>query len=230
VKDEERLLREAEELGVPWREILEAEIRAERIVNTLPTDARTLERMLAMLPVTALESWRVRTAIARLSRDARPGSGNGLDARRSLKFFAAHLRGRTLSAPAATLLAEHLLRAYRRVQELMKLRRCALQCRGSVDDRVARVIQRADCCRADAEWAVASQDEERLSTLDAAIRRARFEGFEIPDSRSEPNGLRRLREFLERRGMIGGDRRFDSRKGSGRGKSAGNGRNGSHAR
>ena len=113
------LLREAEELGIPWRQILEAEIDAERILLPLTDDlaeSTTLERLLSLLPETALDSWRVRETIRELSWLARPGSGDGTDARRQIRILGAHLRGRSSRNGAATLRARHLLLADRRIR------------------------------------------------------------------------------------------------------------------
>jgi hypothetical protein len=205
VKDAERLLREAEDLGVPWREILEAEIRAERMLKPflegLP-EVRSFERLLALLPSTALESWRVRDAIARLSWLARPGSGDGQEARRDLRVLFAYLKGRSRRMPAATLLANHLLLAYRRVQELAALSRCAAKCRGAESERVSAVASKRKCTAEDARWAVRVGADGSKHGLDEAVLQARREGFEIPPGPNATEILLRVRRLLQRRGLI----------------------------
>jgi len=207
VRDAGRLLREAEELSIPWRDILEAEIRAERVLRPFVdgTPDPPLERLLALLPATALESWRIRGAIERLSWLARPGSENGLEARRELRTLAAYLRGRCPKMPAEALLADHFLLAYRRVQELVSILRCASRCRGTEEERVARLRIKTACGEDDARWAVRGEAERRLPRLDDAMRRARSEGFEIPRGRTEPESFLRMRELLRRRALLPGN-------------------------
>jgi hypothetical protein len=203
--EDDRLLREAEALRIPWREILEAEIRAETLLLPLNgdlTDEPPLERLLALLPETALESWRVRDAIGELSWRARPGSGDGADARRQIRVLGDYLRGRSSRADSATLRGRHLLLAYRRVRELLAIRRCASRSAGDGEERVAAVAARTRCTVADARWAVESEAAARASALDDAVRRAREEGFEIPRARSAAGTLLRMRDFLRRRGLL----------------------------
>lgn len=199
------LLLEAAELGVPWREILEAEIRAERILHPFLAGSQggpPLDRMLALLPSTALESWRIREAIERLSWQARTGSENGCEARGELRAFAAYLAGRCPRMPPAAIRAHHFLLAYRRVQELLRICRRAARSRGTEEERVAAVDAKTRCGEPDARWAVRREAEHRSHRLDDAVRRARAEGFEIPRGRDEPEAFLRIRAFLERRAML----------------------------
>ncbi len=218
MRDAGRLLREAEELSIPWRDILEAEIRAERVLRPFVdgTPDPPLERLLALLPATALESWRIRGAIERLSWLARPGSENGLEARRELRTLAAYLRGRCPKMPAEALLADHFLLAYRRVQELVSILRRASMCRGTEEERVARVETITGCGAGDARWAAGAEIGKHAHRLDEAIRRARAEGFEFPPGRTEPEAFLRMREHLRRRALLPRKPRCPARTLSGR--------------
>jgi hypothetical protein len=203
--EDARLLREAEALRIPWREILEAEIRAETVLFPLNgdlADEPPLERLLAILPETALDSWRVREAIHDLSWRARPGSSDGADARRQIRVFGAYLGGRSSRTDSATLRARHLLLAYRRIRELITIRRCAAKCAGTDDERAAAVAAMTRCSADDARCAVASESARRAAALDDAVRHAREEGFEIPRARSAARTVLRMRDFLRRRGLL----------------------------
>jgi hypothetical protein len=212
--DDFRLLREAESLCIPWREILEAEIRAETILLPLNGDLAAeppLERLLVLLPETALDSWRVRGAIRELSWRARPGSGDGADARRQIRVLGAHLSGRSSPADSATLRARHLLLAYQRIGELLVIRRRASKCSGDEAERAAAVAAATRCTAADARWAVASHVAGRGPALDDAVRHAREEGFEIPHARTAARTLIRMRDFLRRRGLLAPQRSSGSK-------------------
>jgi hypothetical protein len=207
VKEAERVLREAEDLGVPWREILEAEVRAEKTLCPV-FDASLdlpLERLLTLLPETALQSWRVRNRIERLRWEAQPGSGNGVGARRELRALNRYLRGFSQRPPAVFVRESRLLLAYHRVKELLAICRLASKSRRATEDRVERVRTEAKCGLEDARWAVAREDGlSRNHRLEDALSRARAEGHEIPPGRTGPEAFLRLREYLERRGLLGG--------------------------
>ncbi|MGH9369766.1 MAG: hypothetical protein ACRD3M_19110 [Thermoanaerobaculia bacterium] len=167
------------------------------------TDAeRSLTELLSLLPHSALESWRVRDFVGRLSWQARPGSGNGAQARREIRVLAAYLTGRCPRMPGAALLAHHLLLAYRRVRELLAIRRCASRCRGTKEERVALVEAKTHCAEDDARWAVRQEAQRRTHRLDEAVPRARAEGFEIPHGSSEAEAFLRMRDLLVRRGLL----------------------------
>ena len=146
------LLREAEELGVPWREILEAEIQAESTLRKLLADLDRDWRLDVVLPLLprALGSWRVRARIERLRWEARPGSGNGVEARRELRNLDRHLRGRSERPPSSALRGSRLLFAYRRVTELLVLCRIAAKARRAAGDGVERVRAQSKCGLEDA--------------------------------------------------------------------------------
>jgi hypothetical protein len=198
------LIREASALGIPWEEILEAEIRAERLLARARGDAAAdppLEVLLALLPYSALESWRIRNLIERLSWKARPGSGDGREARRELRAIGRWLL-RGLPAPSAPALAGHLLLAYRRVRELITVCRAAARTRGTKEECVERVCARTRCVAADALWALDRAEATRSPILEDCLRKAREEGFEIPPAGSAPETLVTLRDHLKRRGLI----------------------------
>jgi hypothetical protein len=201
-----RLIREAKALGIPWEEILEAEIRAERLLARARGDAGAdppLEVLLALLPYSALESWRIRDLIERLSWRARPGSGDGREARRELRAIGRWLL-RGLPAPSAPALAGHLLLAYRRVRELLAICRAAARSRGTMEERVELVCAPTRCAADDARWALGRANASRSPMLEDCLRKAREEGFEIPPAGSAPETLLALRDHLERRGLLGG--------------------------
>jgi hypothetical protein len=203
-KEAARLIREAGRLGIPWQTILEAEIRAERLLGGLQEERDgdpPLETFLAVLPHTALESFRIRNLIERLFWKAQPGSGDGREARRELRTLGRWLL-RGLPAPAAAAMAGHLLVAYRRVRELLAICRAAARARGATEGRVERVCSQTRCTAGDARWAIERAEGSRNPALEDCLRKAREEGFEIPAGRTAPETLLRLRDHLERRGLL----------------------------
>jgi len=205
VNGEESLLREAEDLGVPWREILEGEIRAERMLGAFldASQEQPLERLLLVLSSNPLQSWRVRHRIERLRWEALPESGNGIGARRELGWLDRYLRGRSERPPAAALRASRLLLTYQRVRELLTICRLASKARRGPGDPIDRLRAVSKCGLEDAKWAVAREDGgSRGQGLEDAFSKARDEGLEMPPGRTAPEAFLRLREYLHRRGLL----------------------------
>jgi hypothetical protein len=193
------LLREAEVLGIPWERILSEEIRAERLLQLSLSDVTEnwpLWPAFWILPMSLLNSWRVRDRIHALAWEA---SRQGCtEAARQLRALHAHLSGRQNGRPSdATLLAKHLWFGYQRVLSLTRIGRLAERLSGDRADRIESVRKKAACSLEDATWAV-----DRLSSptrghsVDDAMRRARDEGFELPEDENEFRAFRRLRSFV----------------------------------
>src|SRR5258708_11875672 len=75
--DANDLIDVAEALGIPWQRLLETEIQAERELRRTVGEASEeapLWRVLAALPLSVLDSWRVRERIPALAWEARTGS------------------------------------------------------------------------------------------------------------------------------------------------------------
>ena len=203
--DADGLIREAEALGIPWKEILEAELRTERVLRPFldsTPEPPSLERMLGLLPMTALESWRVRRSIQQLAWQSLPGSGDSTTARRELRTLSAWLRGHSRKTPATAVLAAHFLLAYRRVQELVALRRRAASFHGTREERLEALETSSGCGAGNGRWAVQAEIERKTRRLDDAVKRAREDGFEIPEGPTELEAFLRLRRFLGRRGLL----------------------------
>lgn len=116
------LLREASDLGIPWRRILSEEIRAERRLRLCIADVGggwPLWPALSILPVSLLDSWRVRDRIRVLAWKANHEGCE--DSIRQLRALHAHFRGRRNGRGSdATLMAKHLWFGYQRVLSLMR--------------------------------------------------------------------------------------------------------------
>src|SRR5437868_4968447 len=114
--DAHELIDVAEALGIPWQRLLETEIQAERelrrTVGETPEEA-PLWRVLAALPLSVLDSWRMRERIRALAWDARTGSSRL--AARALRALENHLSGK---APASDRWVDPLLQSEEHTSEL----------------------------------------------------------------------------------------------------------------
>ncbi len=194
----EMWLRVAEALGIPWQRLLETEIQAERelrkTLGDLPEDA-PLWRVFAALPMSLLDSWRVRERIRRLSWEARAASSR--TAARDLRALSDHLAGKRAANEEGDPLLRHLEFAYGRVQELEHAARSAEKARGDFAARLRTVLKKTGCLEADARWAVGRALAPRQRTvIEDAMGRARSEGFEIPRASTEFQAWVRLRRFV----------------------------------
>ncbi len=199
------LVDEAAALGIPWESILADEIRAEKTLRAGLGDVDTdwpLSCAFYLLPASLLDSWRVRERIGRLSWEAT--AERSRDAAGRLRALLNHLSGKRIAAPPLEyLFAAHLWSGYRRILELQQIFRVSRKCHGDRSSRIAAVSQRARCAAGDAEWAVDRVlAPDRLHVLDEAMRRARQEGFELPQARNELAALGVLKRFLARRGLL----------------------------
>jgi hypothetical protein len=182
-------------LGIPWVRILEEEIEAERALRqkfALLEDDWPLWAAFVSLPLSPLASFRVRDRIHALSCEAR--SLQCPSASRQLRGALRHLLGNVNGAPALAI-ERHLWFAYQRVLMLQRVGRAARQSRGPQEDRLAFVTMKTACDLTDAKWGLAW--DERPSgghLLDAAMRRAREEGYQIPFVGSEAKSFRLLRQ------------------------------------
>jgi hypothetical protein len=193
------LVRQATDLGIPWERILAEEIRAERLLQLSLSDVTEdwpLWPAFWILPVSLLNSWRVRERIHTLAWEA--GRRGCREATKQLRALHAHLSGRQNGrASDATLLARHLWFGYQRVLALMRISRLAAKLRGDPTHRIESVRKRAGCSLEDATWAVQRLiPPARGHSLDDAMRRTRDEGFELPEDESEVRAFRRLRSFV----------------------------------
>lgn len=193
------LLREADDLGIPWQRILSDEIRAERRLRECIADVGKgwpLWPALSILPASFLDSWRVRDRIRILAWLAsREGCKTSV---RHLRALHAHLLGRRNGRGSdATLFAKHLWFGYQRVLSLLRTCRAAERSNGSRNERIEEVRLRTGCSARDAHWALErALAPHRDHTLDDAMRRARDEGFELPSEGNEVRAFRRLRSFV----------------------------------
>ena len=192
-------VREAEELGIPWRRILSDEIRAERRLRQCIADVADgwpLWPALSILPISLLDSWRVRDRIRVLIwKASREGCRDSV---RQLRALHAHWLGRRNGRESeATLFAKHLWFGYQRVLSLLRMSRAAERSDGSRDERIEEVRNRTGCSVQDAQWALErALAPRRGHALDDAMRRAREEGFELPQDEHEVRAFRRLRSFV----------------------------------
>jgi hypothetical protein len=190
------VLRRAEALEIPWKRLLRDEIRAEEIL-LLPAAGADSEMPLAtalsLLPGSFLSSWRVRDRIQTLSCEARGASFRR--AVRELRLVFRRLIGRPGSGQAA--FSGHLWLAYQRVLLLQRVSRAARRSRGTDAERLAFVCSTTRCSFDDAAWAVRLEDSPRPGhRLDAAIRKARDEGFAIPRESTESRSFAKLRRVV----------------------------------
>jgi hypothetical protein len=205
------LLRRADTLGIPWEQIVVEEIRAEEGLRRYLEDVESdwpLAAALGILPSTFLRSWRVRNRLQNLSTQAR--AARTREARRDLRRAFDQLGGKT-EADGKTL-AEHLWFGYQRILLLQRVSRAAAASRGgTMAERLAFICTRARCCYDDAAWAAAVEDSPRPGhRLDAAIRKVRDEGFQIPRAATEARAFAALRRIV--RSSPGLSRRRRSRR------------------
>jgi hypothetical protein len=193
------LLREASDLGIPWQRILADEVRAEKALRLSLADVTEdwpLWPALWILPLSLLQSWRVRDRIQLLTWQATRDRCGA--AARQLRALSAHLLGRANGrASDRTLLARHLWFGYQRVLSLARISRDAEKIRGETHSRVELLRRSTGCSIADARWALCrAASSGRGHRLDDAMARAREEGFELPRDCSEASAFRRLRAFV----------------------------------
>jgi hypothetical protein len=192
-------IREAEDLGIPWRRILSDEIRAEKSLRRCIADVGEgwpLWAAFSIMPISLLDSRRVRDRIRALAwKAAREGCEESV---RQLRALYSHLIGRRNGRGSdATLLAKHLWFGYQRVLSLMRVGRAAERALASPDERREVVEQRTGCSTRDAQWALKrALAPRRGHALDDAMRHAREEGFELPQDENEVRAFRRLRSFV----------------------------------
>ena len=195
----EDLLRQASALRIPWERILSEEIRAERTLQlSLPdvSEDWPLWPAFWILPLSLLDSWRVRDRIHRLAwRASRDGCESAASQLRALH---AHLLGKGNGRSSdGSLMAKHLWFGYQRVRVLLRISRAAEKVSKNCLDPVECLSEKTGCSAADAGWALdRARSSWRGHCLDDAMRRARDEGFELPADRNEVRAFRRLRRFV----------------------------------
>jgi hypothetical protein len=195
----EDLLRQASALGIPWERILSEEIRAERTLQLSLSDVNEdwpLWPAFWILPLSLLDSWRVRDRIHRLAWRA---SRDGCDTAASqLRALHAHLLGKGNGRGSdGSLMAKHLWFGYQRVRVLLRISRAAEKVCRDRPDPVECLSEETGCSAADARWALdRARSSWRGHCLDDAMHRARDEGFELPADRNEVRAFRRLRRFI----------------------------------
>jgi hypothetical protein len=190
------ILRCAETLGIPWKRILLGEIESEQALRRYLPDVESEELLPSastILPVSLLQSWRVRDRIQSLACQARGAAVRG--AARQLRIVFQRLVGKADQDRAA--LAHHLWFAYQRVLLLQRVSRAAAKSRGPTAERLALICSRTRCCFDDAAWAVCQEGSPRRGDhLEAAVRKARDEGFLIPRAETEARSLMQLRRIV----------------------------------
>src|SRR5262245_12064863 len=205
------ILRRAEALGIPWERILGEEVRAEQALRRYVDDVEgewPLTAPLTILSISFLQSWRVRDRIQALAAEARGSFSRA--AVRELRAVFQRLSGKALRDQAA--LAEHLWFAYQRVLLLHRVSLAASRSRGTSAERVASVCSRTRCSFDDAAWAVCQEGSRRQGhRLDAAIRKVRDEGFQVPRAESEARAFARLRSIVRASGRLARRRRRPAR-------------------
>jgi hypothetical protein len=202
--DRSLLLDRAEALGVPWERILRDEIRAEEALRRYiaDLDAFPLIAPLTVLSFTFLQSWRVRDRVQALAGEAR-----GIASRRAVRQLRAIFRRLSGAVPREReAFHEHLWFAYQRVLLLQHACRAAARSRGSLPERARLVSETTRCGIDDAAWALCHEGSRRNGhRLDAAIRKVRDEGFQIPRAETEARAFAQLRALLRSAGRL--DRR-----------------------
>ena len=197
--DEARLdlLRRAEALDIPWQRILQDEIHAEQAQRRHVPDAAAipLATRLSVLSSSFLSSWRVRDEIQALSAAARSGALPG--PMPELRLVFRRLVGRPEHDAAA--LATHLWLAHQRVLALQRVCRAARRSRGATSERMAAICTETRCSFDDAAWALGRETAPRPGhALDASIRKAREEGYQIPRAPTEARAFAELRRIVRR--------------------------------
>jgi hypothetical protein len=200
-----RLIAEADALTIPWEKILAGEIAAERTLRVYCGSATAeplLWQILAILPNTLLESWRVRERIQALAWQA--SSSRAPQAIREIRKLARHLCGARRDEDLAGARASHLAFAHARILELERIAHAAQRATGSFLERVTALASASGCSRSDAEWAVRrSEASSRTHALDDAVERAREEGFDIPPAATPLASFRLLRRFVRKNPLFG---------------------------
>ena len=183
-------------LGIPWKQILIDEIAAEERLRRYTADVENecpLRSALKLLSSSFLRSWRIRRQIESLSLAARSASMR--DAIRQLRAVFSELVGRNENEKAA--FAQHLWFAYQRMLLLQRARRAAAKSRGDLPERLAFICSSARCSYDDAAWAVFEEDSPRRGhSLDAAVRKVREEGFQIPVAKTAARSVARLQRMV----------------------------------
>lgn len=193
------LLRRAEALDIPWQRILDDEIQAERAQRRHASEvaAMPLAMRVAVLPHAFLSSWRVRDEIQALSSAARASLLPGPV--RQLRLIFRRLVGRPERHASA--LATHLWLAHERVLLLQRVSRAARRTRGTTAERMASICATTRCSFDDAAWALCGESSPRRGhALDASIRKAREEGFQIPRASTEARAFAELRRIVRASG------------------------------
>jgi hypothetical protein len=190
------ILRCAETLGIPWKQIVVDEIEAEDRLRRYIADVENecpLRSALKLLSSSFLRSWRIRKQIESLSLAARSASTRA--AVRQLRSVFSELVGRNENEKAA--FALHLWFAYQRILLLQRVRRAASRSRGELSERLASICTAARCSYDDAAWAILEEElPRRGNRLDAAVRKVREEGFRIPQAKTEPRSFAQLRRIV----------------------------------
>ncbi len=189
------LLRRAEALSIPWERLLREELQAEETLRRHANDVEPmpLATVLSLLPSSFLRSWRVRDRIQGLSCEAR-GAGFRT-AVRELRLVFRALIGQ--AGPFREAYSGHLWLAYQRVLLLQRVCRAARRTTGANAERMASICARTRCSFDDAAWALCLEGSPRAGhRLDAAIRKAREEGFQIPRAATEARAFAKLRSVV----------------------------------
>ncbi len=190
------VLRRAKAHGIPWERILREEILAEQTLRRLvaePDSELPLAVAATALPLTFLRSWRVRDRIQSLSCQARSACSDA--AIRELRLVSRRLIGTPEREGRA--LATHLWFAYERILLLGRVCRAAERSRGTTAERLAEVCAATRCGFDDAAWAVCFEEMPgRGHRLDAAVRKVRDEGFQVPRERTEARSFAVLRRAV----------------------------------
>jgi hypothetical protein len=173
------------------RDEIQAEQGLRRHANT--GEPMTLAIALSLLPSGFLKSWRVRDRIQALSCEARGAGFRG--AIRELRVAFRALTGQP--GPFREAFRTHLWLAHQRVLLLQRVCRAARASSGTGAERMASICSQTGCSFDDAAWALCLEGSPRPGhRLDAAIRKARDEGFQIPRAATEARSFAKLRRIL----------------------------------
>lgn len=189
------LLRRAEALSIPCERLLREEIQAEETLrrHAGASEPMPLATALSLLPTSFLKSWRVRDQIQSLSCEARGAAFR--NAVRELRLAFRALIGQ--AGPFRDTFAGHLWLAHQRVLLLQRVCRAARRSTGPAPERMASICARTRCSFDDAAWALCLEGSPRAGhRLDAAIRKARDEGFHIPRAVTEARAFAKLRRVV----------------------------------
>ncbi len=200
------VLRRADVLEIPWERILLDEIQAEQTLRRYVESVgdMPLATRLSLLSFGFLSSWRVRDQILTLSSAARSASFRNAVSQLRLVF-----RQLVGQPERKADFSGHLWFAYQRVLLLQRVCRAARRSRGSTAERLAFVCSATRCAFDDAAWAVGREEAPRPGhRLDAAIRKVREEGFQIPRASTEARSFAELRR-ITRASRAGRDGRLE---------------------